>query len=159
MKPTKLAPECALVAILSKSRFVSEKITTPEDPPNKESRARVRTETATTFEVGIPEDGTRDSFQVRVQLRITLTLEDTEPKGAEVCSYESKFVAIFDVLPQTVVDWSNVPDHVLKPYLSVCHARVRQRAEETLSAAGFKGHELPVPDELTAARAEIKAAA
>ena len=90
------------------------------------------------------------SFRVVLGFTATLSLAHAE---LELCKYESKFVAIFNVIDREgALNWAELKDSAVLPYFSFCHSLIRRRAEETLLAAGFRGIHLPTPDNLIAGK-------
>lgn len=136
-----------LRAVITQARAVEEKLSAavamPERPKDG-AASRIKTETNTTFELGIPENGAKDTFQISIAYAVTLVFEKEDLK---LCAYECKFLAIFSLVG-TNPDWDNLPPAEITPYFSFVHHLVRQQAEGSLVNAGFRGVTLPVPDNL-----------
>jgi hypothetical protein len=141
-------PTCFVSALLSLSRFLEEKLITPEDLPAKKGQ-QIRNQTSTTFELAVPDDQSLATFRVVLEYSVNLTMSLDDERSAELCTYQSKFVGYFDVANKDgFVNWHDVSDEAIRPYFSFCHQLVRARAEQSLLAAGFRGIELAVPEDL-----------
>ena len=131
--------------------MVEESLDTAEPMPAKKKGSRLHNSTSSTFELGVPDDGVVSSFRTFLDYSVSLAMQDSEEQELKLCTYKCKFVAIFSVLAKHGFDdWKDASEEAIQPYFSFVHHLVRQRAEERLLAAGFRGLELLVPDNLKA---------
>lgn len=137
-----------LMGVLSHVRQVEEKLSTVDPIPQqvKGEKSQIRNETTTTFEFGVPENTKVTDFRVRINYSVILSFEEGH---TQLCKYESTSVAFFQLQSKGGFEnWSAVPNDLMIPYFAMAHYLARQRAEERLLAAGFRGVALPVPDNL-----------
>lgn len=148
--PTESSPNSRFItAVLAQGRMVNESLVTPEPMPIREKGAEIKNTTTSTFELGVPDGEIVSSFQIFLGYSISLTLKDSKGEDVKLCTYESKFVSIFNVIATHGFDnWKDATDDAVSPYFAFVHYLARQRAEERLLAAGFRGVELPIPDNL-----------
>ncbi len=144
----KVSMAAYLMGVISQVRQIDEKLSTT-DPilqNGKLEKSQISNETSTTFEFGIPENTKVTDFRVRIHYTVILSFEE----GAiQLCKYECTSVAFFQLQDKGGFEnWEDMPEDLMIPYFAMAHHLARQRAEEHLLAAGFRGVALPIPDNL-----------
>lgn len=148
-----------VTAVIHTSRISEEKIIASENIATKANTSNLRTysKTASTFGLGLPEEGEITSFKIELVYSVTIHLSEDH---ADLFKYESKSEAIFQIKSKDGFDnWEKLPDEALAPYFSFVHFQARQRAAEHLLAAGIRGIILPAPDSIQAVPSENPAIA
>lgn len=137
-----------LMGVISQVRQIDEKLSTT-DPilqNGKGEKSKIRNETTTTFEFSIPENTKVTDFCVKIHYTVILSFEKD---ARQLCKYECTSVAFFQLQGKGGFEnWADMPDDLMIPYFAMVHYLARQRAEEHLLAAGFRGVALPIPDNL-----------
>lgn len=134
-----------IVGIIKEARVIEERLTVqdPSEVRLSGMSRQIRTQTTSTFELGVAEDLPVKAFQVSLSFSAILSLDGT----SEFSSYACKFVATFGIEERGgFEDWGNIPPSAVTPYFAITHFLARQRAEERFLSAGFRGVVLPPLD-------------
>lgn len=140
--PLATEPHACLSLRLQNARLVDERVSSIAAPPSKEPTQRsVKTETNSSFTVGLDDVAAPKSIIIELDYRANLTRpEENKP----LASYESKFVALFGIVEKIGFDaWEAAPANIFDPYFSVVMHLAINRAEGTFAAMGLRGITLP----------------
>lgn len=132
-------------ARLEQTRLVSEHINAEAEirqSPNEPKPVQIRTETASSFAVGLNHPTTPSAFQVTVEYSAVFKLEGTDVKIAD---YKGTHCAEFKIVSWGGFDdWPQVVQSAMVPYFAMSHNVALRRAQRTLLDMGLGSVVLPI---------------
>lgn len=140
----------SVTATLKKIGILKSHFDLISQPANKQA---MDVETTTGMDFGLSEIAESQTFAAKIRYSVILRGSDGNVYG----KFEGEFLGEFQVLAKHGFDsWADLPPQALVPYFSFIHFIAREKALQAFANGGFKGFQLPVPDELAGKGVLIK---